>query len=325
MSNSTVVVRKYKCTQCDYAASRSDHLKVHIISKHTEGTNFTCDEPGCDFRCKLKQAYNRHKKTAHTINNNNDKKIKRIVPERLQAVMQPTPTNGDKQFKLRRMEPDVKIALTPASLKRIYSKPESEKGQHTIALFNLIAFKDKYLPEKSQMVKHPRYAALCAAMKRLHAVDQETTTDYLVDMCTRNVITIADGTFRPFPLLAELELRTGTKERYNVLLTETKKKEKSKPLPKRIMNVPDFFDAAPLVPPLPPGHARWTRPLYMICDAALAFTHDQLLEMHHDYKSSDGRECLTVFNIVAFAKNYVNVDFQANQVSFGRICRAAEQ
>ncbi|KAI9591174.1 hypothetical protein BDF19DRAFT_344061, partial [Syncephalis fuscata] len=39
--------REWICLECHRAFMRSEHLKRHISSVHTDSKPFTCTEPGC--------------------------------------------------------------------------------------------------------------------------------------------------------------------------------------------------------------------------------------------------------------------------------------
>ena len=52
------------CGQCDYVATRSDNLKMHIKNKH-DLVRYPCDL--CDYKSTRESDLRRHKKTVHKL------------------------------------------------------------------------------------------------------------------------------------------------------------------------------------------------------------------------------------------------------------------
>ena len=53
---------QFPCAQCDYKATRREHLLTHIKSVH-EGVKFPCAQ--CDYKATQKSSLLRHIKSVH--------------------------------------------------------------------------------------------------------------------------------------------------------------------------------------------------------------------------------------------------------------------
>ena len=56
--------RRFKCNECDYIASQSGCLKMHVMAKH-QGIRFPCQV--CDYKGTTKGNTNMHMKNKHSL------------------------------------------------------------------------------------------------------------------------------------------------------------------------------------------------------------------------------------------------------------------
>jgi hypothetical protein len=60
---SSTMARRYKCPRCDYSASRSNTVKVHVRAVHEQARSLQC--PSCPYKSARKGDLNRHVRMVH--------------------------------------------------------------------------------------------------------------------------------------------------------------------------------------------------------------------------------------------------------------------
>eukprot|EP00091_Calanus_sinicus_P013978 TRINITY_DN31159_c0_g1_i1.p1 TRINITY_DN31159_c0_g1~~TRINITY_DN31159_c0_g1_i1.p1 ORF type:complete len:131 (-),score=29.48 TRINITY_DN31159_c0_g1_i1:8-400(-) len=66
LKNGHVKDQKYPCDQCEYFATTSSNLQIHVMAKH-EGIKFECDLIDCDQKFSMRTNLTRHKKNKHKL------------------------------------------------------------------------------------------------------------------------------------------------------------------------------------------------------------------------------------------------------------------
>lgn len=251
---------------------------------------------------------------------------------------QPAPPQGRKGYQMRKMEPDVVLALQRESLLQIHAEPDSVDGRQAILLYNVIAFQERFDARLKPIIAgKSRYGNVCRAMHLLCGMMPQDVDRHLLSLLEKKVLFVRkDKRLTPYPFFDDVLLVEGTKQRRKESDDSASGEEQANDsigdepasdlaLPRRIV-LPDYLkDKGFCQPPLPVGKKAWRRSKLMAHSARHAFAEEELRKIHAEFDSEDGKQRLTVLSIVAFGKNFVPLDcIQANQVYYGTLCRAAQ-
>lgn len=248
-----------------------------------------------------------------------------------QRYKEPPPPG--KQWRRRKMEPDVTKALTAESLRQVHPEPDSEDGKRVINVFNLIAFGyafDRRVSKASTSKK--RYGELCRAAIALYGIDQDQFEQHVRALLDRGVLHVKHDQEKRMTanvFLSRAVLADGTKERSeDVDAAAETDAEPVEPVvrPRKRYRLPEFLKEDRFRQPPLADRKSYRRRYKMSEDARVAFNDETKALFHDNLASQDAQQRFVLFNIVAFGAKFVSgvSSLQANQVSYRQLIEAAE-